>query len=725
MRPLLQALRAAITDIARFYPIQLPLFQLRRHLLLSAIWILLWLIASGKVGRGLGVSDIFYDPRAGLYPTGATCFAWGVAYGLFVVAYHLTTYLLDGHHAGFLLRERQPFLQYVLNNSLLPVTFWLFYLHHYTLRHASDPNLWAQLAGHAVGFIGLSALLLGFFATTSQDIFQLRRLGLMPTRQMYQQVRHAEVGDLSVRYYLAWPKGIRPVQPLRETLDKKTLAKILFQHHRNAFLLELGILVAVGTWGYLQSVWEVYAPAGAAFLVLLAMIYLLVGAIKFWLRRWGGWAIIGIGAVGALLMRSPWLLGYSPAYGLSYEVSQRDGQRADSLSYRAAVGALRTSQVQKDSLGLVACLQAWAAKQNQEKAPLVWIQVSGGGWRSAFWTLSNLQYLDSLTRGQLWRRTFGISGASGGLIGAAHWRELELFYPERRWDLTEAFLLTQDVLNSILSTGLLGLLSPSPSVKDPFTGERLPGGRGYAFEQTLVQNARAFYRRKIIDYATPEREGRCPLLFITPAMLPMGRQLLISSQRASILTRDSLIVELHSLVPDADQLYLVTALRMNASFPFVLPPVSLPGRRGTEVVDAGAIDNFGELIAIRFLWELRATIAQYASRVVVIEIRDLPLGSPPEREEKLSPLAELLRRLAGLYSSFAGARRLFTQLSYEILAKSYPIPIEKYVLALRPVQGQIPPLGFTLQPTQQAAMLGVLTDSLHRQQLKEIGLALE
>ncbi len=723
MRPPLEALRTAITDIARFYPIQLPLFQLRRHLLLSAVWILLWLIALSKVGQGLGVSDIFYDPRTGLYPTWATCFAWGVAYGLFVVAYHLTTYLLDGHHAGFLLRERQPFLQYVLNNSLLPVTFWLFYLHHYTLRHASDPNLWVQLAGHAGGFLGLCTLLLGFLATTTQDIFQLRRLGLIPARQMYQQVRHAEVAGQAVRYYLAWPKGICPTQPIRETLEKKALAKILFQHHRNAFLLEVGILAGVSAWGYLQSVWEVYAPAGAAFLVLLAMVYLLVGAIKFWLRRWGGWAIVALIGLGVLVMRSSWLQGRSPAYGLSYQTGRpEERQVGDRLNYGA--GSLSVSQVQADSLGLVACLQTWAAKQGGP-APLVWIQVSGGGWRSAFWTLSNLQYLDSLTRGQLWRRTFGISGASGGLIGAAHWRELGLFYPERRWDLTEAFLLTQDVLNPILSTGLLGLLSPSPYLRDSLTEKALPTGRGYAFEQALMRNARAFYRRRLNDYTTLEQESRCPLLFITPAMLPMGRQLLISSQPTSILARDALMVELRSLVSDADRLYLITALRMNAAFPFVLPPVSLPGRPGIEVIDAGAIDNFGELIAIRFLWELRAAIAQYASRVVVIEIRDLPLGSPPEREEKLSPLAELLRRLAGLYSSFAGARRLFTQLSYEILAQSYPIPVEKYVLALRPVQGQIPPLGFTLQPVQQAAMLGVLTDSLHQRQLEQIGLALE
>lgn len=716
MRPLLLALWNAIKEVTRFYPIQLPLFQLRRHLLLSSLWLLLWLIAAGKVGRGFGVPDIFYDPRSGLYPTWASCLGWGIAYGLFVTAYHLTTFLLDGHHAGFLLSERYPFLQYALNNSLLPTSFWFFYLHHYTLQHVGDPNFAAQLAGHAVGYLGTIGGLLSFLATTTQDVFRLRKLGLLPAQQLYLQVRHAEVGHAAVHYYLAIPKGIQATSR-RAPLDKKNLSRLLAQHHRNAFLMEVALLLGLAAWGYLQSKWEIYAPAAAAFLVLLAIIYFLFGAIKFWLRHYGRWAILGLIGVGVFLMNSSYLKGRSPAYGLMQE--EGEGREKD-----FALAASAEQEV-RDSLGLVECLRAWAHRQERERAPLVWIQVSGGGWRSAFWTLSNLQYLDSLTKGKLWRRTFALSGASGGLIGAAHWRELGLFYPERRWDLTEAFQLTQDVLNPILSTGLVGLLSPSPHIKDPLTGAKLPTGRGYAFEQALIENARAFYRRRIGDYAAPEQQGRCPLLFLTPAMLPLGRQLLISSQPASILARDELMVELRSLVPNADQLYLVTALRMNASFPFVLPPVSLPGCPGTEIIDAGAIDNFGELIALRFLWELRTAIAQYASQVIVIEIRDLPPETLSAREEKLSPLAELVQRLAGLYSSFAGARRLFTQLSYEILARAYPIPVEKHVLALRPVGGQIPPLGFTLKPAQQAQMLEVLSDSLHQSQLARLQLALE
>lgn len=716
MRPLLLALWHAVKELTRFYPIQLPLFQLRRHLLLSSVWIFLWLIAAGKVGRGFGVPDIFYDPRSGLYPTWASCLIWGIAYGLFVTAYHLTTYLLDGHHAGFLLREKYPFLQYVLNNSLLPVSFWVFYLHQYTLRHLGDPNFGAQLGGHAIGFLGTIVALLGFLVTTGQDVFRLRKLGLLGARRLHLQVRHAEVGHTAVHYYLAVPGGIRTTYRGLH-LEKKSLSRLLAQHHRNAFLLEVGLLFSLIVWGYLQSKWEIYAPAAAAFLVLLAIIYFLFGAIKFWLRHYGGWAILGLIGVGVFLMNSSYFKGRSPAYGLAQgkQPYRQKGLPPESLREREI----------RDSLGLAECLRAWASKQERPKVPFVWIQVSGGGWRSAFWTLTNLQYLDSLTQGKLWKRTFALSGASGGLIGAAHWRELGLFYPERRWDLSEAFLLTQDVLNPILSTGLVGLLSPSPPIEDPLTGAKLPTGRGYAFEQALIENARAFYRRRVGAYAAPERQGRCPLLFLTPAMLPVGRQLLISSQPASILTRDALMVELRSLVPDADQLYLVTALRMNASFPFVLPPVLLPGYPGTEIVDAGAIDNFGELIALRFLWEMREAIAQYASRVLVIEIRDLPPEPLSLSEEKLSPLAELLRRLAGLYSSFAGARQLFTQLSHEILSYAYPIPVEKHVLTLRPVGGQIPPLGFTLQPAQQAQMLEVLSDSLHQSRLARLQLALE
>ena len=52
------------------------------------------------------------------------------------------------------------------------------------------------------------------------------------------------------------------------------------------------------------------------------------------------------------------------------------------------------------------------------------INTSGGGHRSATFTMSILQRLDSITNGEMMKKTFLITGASGGMIGASYFREL-------------------------------------------------------------------------------------------------------------------------------------------------------------------------------------------------------------------------------------------------------------------------------------------------------------
>ncbi|MDW8015319.1 MAG: hypothetical protein RMK19_04845 [Bacteroidia bacterium] len=689
--------------LLRFYPFQLPFFQLRRHLVLSVLWLLLWLIALGQIGRGFGIQDLFFNPSSGIYPTFYSTLAWGIAYGLFVIAYHLTTYLLDGHHAGFLVFEKRPFLTYALNNSLLPVVFWITCLHLYAGYHHSDPNFGSQLVGHVSGAIGLTAVLVILLDKLSQDIFRLRRTGILSPQRIYMNVAKARSFDHRLHYYLTLDGGLRRSTDF-PLADKKALTNLLLRYHRNAFLVELILIFLITVWGYIQAAFHIYLPAAAAFLILWAILYMLIGAISFWLRQLGGWALFGLAAVAVILIHQNWLWESRSAYGLSYRFP---------AEYRGM--QVRT----EDSLALVACLEGWYKKQGG-KVPLVWVQVSGGGWRSAFWSMINLQLLDSLSEGQLWRRCFAISGASGGLIGAATWREINLFSPQRRWDLSEGHFLTQDALNPVLSTAVVGIFAPALRFRDRLSGESHPMGREYAFEEALKRYSRSFGERRIGDYTSLERQGACPLLFITPALIPSGKQLLISSQPCSPLLRQGYIEELRQLVPDADHLRLTTALRMNASFPFILPAVRLPTVPPLEAVDAGAIDNFGEIISLRFLWNMREAIAQRASRIVLIEIRDLPPETPIESQSQRSALGDFVRRLGGLYSSLTGARQILTRFSYQILQDRYPIPIEKYTLAYMPSTGRIPPLGLSLHPLDQATMLNTLSESAHLKRLQTV-----
>ena len=73
---------------------------------------------------------------------------------------------------------------------------------------------------------------------------------------------------------------------------------------------------------------------------------------------------------------------------------------------------------------------------------------------------------------------------------------------------------------------------------------------------------------------------------------------------------------------DPLNLRLLTALRMNATFPYVLPNVWLPSNPVIDVMDAGLRDNFGQETALRFIDNFKEWLAANTSAVVILQMRD-------------------------------------------------------------------------------------------------------
>src|SRR5690606_25088287 len=73
---------------------------------------------------------------------------------------------------------------------------------------------------------------------------------------------------------------------------------------------------------------------------------------------------------------------------------------------------------------------------------------------------------------------------------------------------------------------------------------------------------------------------------------------------------------------DAQNLRYLTALRMNATFPYIMPAAQLPSDPAFQVMDAGVRDNYGVQISIRYLIAFRQWILQTTSGVVFGQIRD-------------------------------------------------------------------------------------------------------
>ncbi|MCK7558735.1 patatin-like phospholipase family protein [Chitinophaga sedimenti] len=166
------------------------------------------------------------------------------------------------------------------------------------------------------------------------------------------------------------------------------------------------------------------------------------------------------------------------------------------------------------------------------------MNTSGGGSRSALWTLCVMQRLDSLLNFGFSDRTTIITGASGGMMGATYYREL---YLQRM--MGERVNPCDTIWKDKISGDLLNAVFGSLAVNDFITpyrtfriGDNKYGrDRGYAFETQLNINTGDALAKSIGDYREAEQKSLIPMLIWNSTINADGRRLLISPQRVSYL----------------------------------------------------------------------------------------------------------------------------------------------------------------------------------------------
>ncbi|MBK7855592.1 MAG: hypothetical protein IPJ79_12435 [Bacteroidetes bacterium] len=132
----------------------------------------------------------------------------------------------------------------------------------------------------------------------------------------------------------------------------------------------------------------------------------------------------------------------------------------------------------------------------------------------------------------------------------------------------------------------------------------------------------------------PELKAQIPRIIVCPTIINDGRVAIISPLPSSYLLKSKYNSKYSNAVPDGIELKsffsehnpgnlrFTSALRMNASFPYIMPSASLPSTPSIEVLDAGIRDNYGVVNSYRFLVTYSQWIKQNTSGVVIVQIRD-------------------------------------------------------------------------------------------------------
>ncbi len=637
-------MRRILTGLYYFLPIQLLLLHFRRYQLLLVFWAILLLTITGNFAAHFGASSLFLAPEYQGVISYASMFLLGSAFCVFMMMWHITTFIIHSKRITYIAATRHAFLLYALNNAIIPLAFLIFYSVvsvRYQLReeHTTAKDIILMQVGFYLGFFSVLLISFAYFFRVSRDYFKstftrfaksaytlkgaIPRDGLDEDRDEIQARSH-----LSLRLRIIASDGKRKVQP-------RIAGLVLQRHHRNvvfATFVAYVILLILGM--YIDNPW-LRIPAGAGFLLLFAIMLGLVGAFKYFMRSWETLGWISFIVLLSVMVKYKVFDLRSIAYGLDYHQSLEQVYHYSTL--RSLFTPVRyNSDVTTEKYRLDNWKHA-VTNDTGKLPPLVVITVSGGGTRSAYWTFRTLQYIDSATGGKLFRHTVLLTGASGGMIGATYWRNIHDAH--QRGDIKDPYAprfqenIGKDLLNPIVfSFACIDLISPFNKIT--VAGHRYSTDRGYAMERELARNSEGLLDRPIGYYERRESRGEIPQLIINGTIINDGRKLMICNQPIAYLTQPEYSLRLPSPPIDAvdygaffpeqntGELRLTSALRMNATFPYILPVVKLPSSPRMNIMDAGLRDNFGIQVASRYLHVMRHWLKQNVRETIFLEIRD-------------------------------------------------------------------------------------------------------
>lgn len=672
-------IRAIFYKIIFFFPVHLLIYHLKKNHVLFAYWLLFGGFVSGTLGSTLGIPYLFLDPeylnQVGFW----SFFIVGVAFCAFTMAYHITCYILDAYRYNFLVALPHPFFRFCVNNSLIPLIFTIYYLVKVVLFRFEEGEGFATIAVYVSGFVlgnvAMLIVLFFYFKSTDQEIFKslvdqldrkvkkntLQRVNIMD--RLAKAKRNKAIITSYMRHPLKWDT-VHEEKPF----DKRTLTMVFDQYQLNALIFQLIMFMVILVLGFFRDLPVFQIPAAASVLLLFTLLLLLSGAITYWLKDWAVTLVVVFFVVFSFLPKSKSKDLYHKAFGIDYNSSAiYDSQRLTELSNAENYHADRDSTL--------AILNTWKSQFPEEENPkMVILCMSGGGLRSAVWTMRSLQYLDSALQGKLMQHTFLMTGSSGGVIGGAYFRELLLRKKSgKALDLYDQYYVTKlakDKLNPIIYSFVVGDIF-FRFQKVYIDGKSYFHDRGYALDRQILTDTDFMLDKTLKAYQEPERLAQIPMLIQSPTVVNDGRKLYIASQHVSYMNtlhREQSSDEnpSHQLIKgiefrrffqeqQADSLRFVTALRMNATFPYITPNVLLPSTPIMETVDAGLSDNFGMSDALNFFHVFSDWIAENTSGVILLTIRDTPITPeidpykhPTFFEYFMGPVRQLLGNLMRL-----------------------------------------------------------------------------
>lgn len=657
-------MRQAIKNVSQAFPVQLFVLHFRKYQVLLGIWALLFSTVNSGFLHSFGADALFFAPDylGSVNALGSAII--GVAMGVYFMSWNITTFILHSKRCKFLATTDKPFLKYCINNSMLPLLFTAFYMVRMVQFNSSKELMdTGAILLLLSGFLGGLMLLLFFsfaffFGAEKTIVRTMAPVMADPQLQDPKAYPQPDGFGMKVSYYLS--TGLKWRKTRNVSHYSQAFLDTVFKRHHLAgmvsIVLAFGFLIAVGFF-LDNKLFEL--PASASSLIFFAVLTAVIGALTYFLQSWSLLFVLVLLLAINVLYKKEIIDPRNKAYGINY-INKNLRPRYDKQSLQQLC---TPANMAADKAAMLQVLNNWKQKQNKERPLLVIVNVSGGGLRSAAFTMNTLQHLDSITGGQLMHQTFLITGASGGMLSAAYYRELyrqkQLGQAIKLYDPQYTYNITEDLLNPMFSSMIARDIF-APAQKFSVGPYQYVKDRGYAFEKKLSDNTAGLLNIQLKDMAEAEQKAVVPMIIFNSVITRDGRKMMLGTQPLRFMMKPAFLANDTTASPDAvdfsalfaeqgpQNIRLLTALRMNATFPYVLPNVWLPSEPVIDVMDAGLRDNYGQETALRFIDHFKDWLQNNTSGVLLLQMRDRtndnwqhPLGTGSVTDILLKPATML------------------------------------------------------------------------------------
>lgn len=702
-----------------FFPIQLVLVHIKKNQQLLFFWLMLFLAVTGNLGLKYGIPYLFLAPEYLGELSFMSYFIVGFAIGGFVIAFNLSSYIMNGFRFPFLATLSRPFFKYSLNNSLIPSLFIVVYLYSaYQFLNKNESfeqfAIALRLLGFMLGYVLFTTSSMLYFLATNKDfeklfgkdIAKVLALGSNeeePTNAILQKknkqwYENSDGKTWRIESYLNAKFRFKSPRPA-DHYDREMLSKVFKQNHVNGSLFQLSIVASILILGAFREFEVLLIPAGASVILLFTILLMVSSAIRSWTKGWT-LAILILSFLGLnQLSKNDANYFDSKAFGMTYK---------NQVDYATSFIPPNQTAVDTDIALAIQRLNNWKQKTGEEKPVAVFVATSGGGSRAAMWSFLAMQHLNQQTGGELMQHTNMGTGSSGGIVGLAYHRELFLRNNIQKDNVKN---MGKDILNpTIFTLAVNDVLIRSHTFTS--NGESHWKDRGYTFEKQLHQNTDSVLAKTLGDYHSAELSAEIPSLIITPSIINDSRRLIVSNFPLRFLcTNNDENIDYQTFFSknSADALNYATLLRMNASFPYVLPSVSLPTEPKVEVFDAGLKDNFGMKTTLNYIEKLKAWFEKNTSQIVILQITDGLDQHKKLKNKSQSMFSELLSPFGSLYANYFEVQKYNNNELTHYLKESYKGNIEILQYNLNKSEEEYISLSWHLNSKEKQQILNSVT----------------